>query len=46
MRPAEVARKGDPEALLRWLEDRKPDPEFADLMDEVREASRKGLRLR
>lgn len=41
-----LVRRGDPAAFYEWWERQPPDEEFARLLDEVVEESRKGLRLK
>jgi hypothetical protein len=45
MKAVNHVKKGDARALLRWVETREADPEFANLMDEIRRTTRKTLVL-
>lgn len=41
-----LMRRGDPSAIYEWFQKQPPDEEFARLLDEVVEESRKGLKLK
>jgi molybdenum cofactor biosynthesis enzyme MoaA len=46
VRTLDHVNRGDARALMRWVEEHEADLEFADLMDEIRESSRKSLKLK